>query len=248
MDADEWLHGGGERLSHESHGEERVEDHGQDKVGDEQGHGSVHHGLHGGFAYAHGAVRGVHPLPAGDGGNDEAESKSLDQGYDDVPHGDEFAHEVHPVGLVYVKGGDADDVRGGDAHQNGFHHQDGHGNKHGLYPRLHQVVYRIHIHGFKGIHLFRDFHGADFRGHGGSDAPRKHQPGDDGAQLPEHAHGDDGPAHGFHSHRLKLEKCLGFQHRAGERAGDDDHRLGLHPDFCNLLHKHAHPELAGPHA
>lgn len=38
-----------------------------------------------------------------------------------------------------------------------------------------------------------------------SDAPRKHQPGDDGAQLPEHAHGDDGPAHGFHSHRLKLE-------------------------------------------
>ena len=43
------------------------------------------HEPHGGFAYAHGAVRGVQPLPAGDGGNDEAESKSLDQGYDDVP-------------------------------------------------------------------------------------------------------------------------------------------------------------------
>ena len=36
--------------------------------------------------------------------------------------------------------------------------------------------------------------------------------------------------------------------RGGERAGDDDHRLGLHPDFCNLLHKNAHPEFAGPHA
>ena len=99
------------------------------------------------------------------------EMMSLDQGYEDVPHGDEFAHEVHPVGLVYVKGGDADNVRGGDAHQIGFHHQDGHGNKHGLYPRLHQVVYRIHIHGFKGIHLFRDLHGADFLSHFGSDAP-----------------------------------------------------------------------------
>ena len=40
---------------------------------------------------------------AGDGGNDEAESKSLDQGDDDVPHSDEFAHEVHPVGLDVYK-------------------------------------------------------------------------------------------------------------------------------------------------
>ena len=89
--------------------------------------------------------------------------------------------------------------------------------------------------GAKRVNLFRHAHRADFGGHRRADAAGDHQRRQHRAEFAAHRNAHDRERGRVHFDLVKLEISLCGQHHAGERAGDEHHRLRFHADEINLM-------------
>ena len=174
---------------------------------------------------------------AGDDDDQQAEDESFHHCDSDVVAvGEAFYVEV-PVGTWNLKEVHADDIGGDDPKSDRLGDKQRNGNAHCEQARSNEEIDRVNSHGSEGINLLGDFHGSNFRRHGGANPAREHEAGDSGAQFPHHPDADDHAPHGLHIYEGKLEESLSGEHCSGE--GPRDHHHGLRPisNFDDLFEK-----------
>lgn len=210
------------------------EQEGEKKVGDEYADAAGDDGLGGGAPDAFGSAFAIHSFETTDQGDDGSEDDGLDEADDDIVGIGVFVHVRQVISAINAHEMDADEPAGEDADEDGLGREEGGGDDGGEEAGDDQVIDRVSGEGAKGIDLFGDLHGAEFRCDGSADAGGEHQGGEDGAEFAAHADADDRAGGGIHLDLVELEKRLGTEDHAGGGAGGDDDALAFDADEIKL--------------
>lgn len=215
-------------------GPDVVEEEGEEEVGDEDGHGGVEDGGGGAAADADCALADREALVAGHDDDDVAVGEAFGHAEDDIDVVDVFVELVIVEGFGDIVDPDGHETGGSDAEADAFADEEGYGEEHGDEARGDEVVDRVDAEGAEGVDLFGDLHGADFCGHGGTDAACEHEGGEDWAEFAAHGEGDDAADETVEAELVEFVVDLGCEDGAGGCAGDDDLDLGAEADGDEL--------------
>ena len=154
-------------------------------------------------------------------------------------------HVIPRIGRIDAQQINAHEVARADADGDGLRGQQRQGDVQRQQARHDQVVHRVRGQRAERVNLLGDAHGAQLGGDGRADPPGDHQAGQDRPQFAAHGNAHHRERGGVHFDFVELEVGLGAEHHAGERAGDEDHRLGLHADEIDLVEQVAPRHLEG---